>query len=169
MKTFWTNATETYTHENPYHHFLIFSAPVSILDWQNFCISYSVGKRRLKLMHNGVLELNFTRSQELKVLDDYIPLSWFTSSNLFVSDRHSSTETFHSSFTNFNVWDLELSDDQMRNFTQCSVKMEGNLIPWNIDTWNLDLRYHNTKSIEQVSLCKQKVKIFNEILKLLTN
>ena len=119
-------------------------------------------------MHNGVLELNFTRSQELKVLDDYIPLSWFTSSNLFVSDRHSSTETFHSSFTNFNVWDLEFSDDQMRNFTQCSVKMEGNLIPWNIDTWNLDLRYHNTKSIEQVSLCKQKVKIFNEILKLLT-
>ena len=39
------------------------------------------------------------------------------------------------SFTDFNVWDDELTDDQMRNFTKCEQMMKGNLIPWNASDW----------------------------------
>ena len=39
------------------------------------------------------------------------------------------------SFTDFNVWKVELSDEQMKQFTECGTMMRGDLIPWNISDW----------------------------------
>ena len=39
------------------------------------------------------------------------------------------------SFTDFNVWDKELSDKEMKDFTKCVKDMKGNLIGWNIADW----------------------------------
>ena len=44
-------------------------------------------------------------------------------------------EASQGSFTDFNVWDYELTQEQMRNFTKCVKIMKGNLIPWNIEDW----------------------------------
>ena len=38
-------------------------------------------------------------------------------------------------FTDFNVWNRDLSENEMRDFTKCSKRMIGDLIPWNIDDW----------------------------------
>ena len=127
------------------------------MEWQHFCITYSVEAKRLKLVHNGVLEVNYTRSQDIGELEDYIPLSWFNPSNLFVMKKHKSSIAAHGSFTNFNVWDFELSDDEMTSFTKCAAgKMQGNLISWNIGDWNHE-RYHTVRSTELECLCKSKV------------
>ena len=53
------------------------SEPVNILDWNHFCISYSVPNRHMKLMHNGVLEVDHVRPQEVAQLEDYLPSQWF--------------------------------------------------------------------------------------------
>ena len=44
-------------------------------------------------------------------------------------------ETSQGSFTDFNVWDDELTEDQMKKFTKCEKIMKGNLIPWNASDW----------------------------------
>ena len=51
--------------------------PVNILDWNNFCIRYSVKNRQMKLVHNGVVEVNHIRPQEVANIEDYLPSEWF--------------------------------------------------------------------------------------------
>ena len=51
--------------------------PVNILDWNHFCISYSVTKRQMQLYHDGVLEVDHIRPEQVADLDDYLPSQWF--------------------------------------------------------------------------------------------
>ena len=39
------------------------------------------------------------------------------------------------SFTDFNVWDKVLTEQELRDFTSCSSFMQGNLFPWNSNDW----------------------------------
>lgn len=51
--------------------------PVNILEWNHFCTSYSVGKRHMKMVHNGNLEVDHVRPIEVASLEDYLPSQWF--------------------------------------------------------------------------------------------
>ena len=51
--------------------------PVNILDWNHFCISYSVAKRQMKLYHDGILEVDHIRPEQVSQLEDYLPSQWF--------------------------------------------------------------------------------------------
>ena len=51
--------------------------PVNILDWNHFCTSYSVDKRHMKMVHNGNLEVDHVRPEEVASLEDYLPSQWF--------------------------------------------------------------------------------------------
>ena len=37
--------------------------------------------------------------------------------------------------TDFNVWESELTDTEMKDYTTCKRAMKGNLIVWNINDW----------------------------------
>ena len=67
------------------------------------------------------------------------------------------------SFTDFNVWDKELTLKEMRDFTQCKVRMEGNLISWDINDWTVtsDVKPDECRleTVEFRNLCSEKVKI----------
>ena len=65
------------------------------------------------------------------------------------------------SFSDFNVWDKELTLDQMRDFTQCKVRMKGNLIPWDINDWTVTSDVspdeYRFETVEFRNLCSEKV------------
>ena len=62
---------------NKHWHWPSFKNPIDIMDWNNLCFSYNVSKREVKLVHNGMLEVNYTRPLEVQSLEDFIPSSWF--------------------------------------------------------------------------------------------
>ena len=39
------------------------------------------------------------------------------------------------SFTDFNVWSVALSEEEMRQFTECGAEMAGDLVPWRSGDW----------------------------------
>ena len=51
--------------------------PVNILEWNHFCTSYSVDKRHMKMVHNGNMEVDHVRPEEVASLEDYLPSQWF--------------------------------------------------------------------------------------------
>ena len=65
------------------------------------------------------------------------------------------------SFTDFNVWDQELTLEQMRQFTLCNVRMKGNLIPWDINDWTVTSDVspdeYRFETVEFRNLCSEKV------------
>ena len=75
--TFVDKVYEMRSKGNKNWHWTSFSDPVDILDWNNFCFSYSVSKRQVKLVHNGILEVNETRPIEVQNLEDFVSSSWF--------------------------------------------------------------------------------------------
>ena len=60
-------------------------------------------------------------------------------------------------FTDFNVWDSELTLERMRDFTSCKMAMVGNLISWNINDWTvtegIEEEEYRTESVDFSSLC----------------
>ena len=72
------------------------------------------------------------------------------------------------SFTDFNVWSRALSDDEMKNFTQCVSMMKGNLISWNISDWmvtdDITEDEYSRESVDFDSMCspRDKITIFPE-------
>ena len=77
LRTFVDNEREMINKGNIDWHWLQMTNPINILDWNSFCVSYSTKTRQVKLMHNGVIELNFRRPPEVSDLDDHIPAEWF--------------------------------------------------------------------------------------------
>ena len=78
-------------------------------------------------------------------------------------------EASQGSFTDFNVWDYELTQEQMRNFTKCVKIMKGNLIPWNIENWmmtpSIAQKEYKVENIEFNEICsssKNKITVFLE-------
>ena len=51
--------------------------PVEIKEWENFCIGYSAKTRRIRVMHNGNIEVEHIRPLEVSALQDFIPSIWF--------------------------------------------------------------------------------------------
>ena len=49
--------------------------------------------------------------------------------------KRSNSRVAFGKFTDFNVWESELSDTEMNDFTTCKSEMKGDLIDWNIDDW----------------------------------
>ena len=72
------------------------------------------------------------------------------------------------SFSDFNVWDMELTLEQMREFTQCKGRMKGNLIPWDINDWTVTSDIgpdeYSFETVDFRSLCEEKVKRFHNIV-----
>ena len=77
VRTFVDNEREMINKGNRDWHWLKMRNPIKILDWNSFCISYNTKTKQVKLMHNGILELNYTRPPEVGNLDDHIPTEWF--------------------------------------------------------------------------------------------
>ena len=65
------------------------------------------------------------------------------------------------SFTDFNVWDRELSEDEMVEFTRCGIQMRGSLIPWNSSDWmftpGIARGEYRLETVEFSSMCSPKV------------
>lgn len=65
------------------------------------------------------------------------------------------------SFTDFNVWNRDLTEAEMKDFTNCLKEMKGDLIEWNIDDWmfteDIDEIEYTTEEINLDSMCKFKV------------
>ena len=63
-------------------------------------------------------------------------------------------------FTDFNVWDDELTEDQMRIFTKCVQIMKGNLIPWNAQDWmmtpDISQKEYKVETIDFNEICQTK-------------
>ena len=69
------------------------TSPVNIREWNHFCTSYSAARRHMRsgdvrimmmmmmmmirMMHNGVIEVDHVRPQEVANLEDYLPSEWF--------------------------------------------------------------------------------------------
>ena len=66
------------------------------------------------------------------------------------------------SFTDFNVWSVELSEEEMKDFTKCVRRMKGNLIPWNIDDWmftpDIQPQEYSQESVDFNTMCSPNVK-----------
>ena len=65
------------------------------------------------------------------------------------------------SFTDFNVWDRELSEEEMAEFTRCGSLMRGSLIPWNSSDWmftpDIAPEEYSLETVEFSSMCSPKV------------
>ena len=65
------------------------------------------------------------------------------------------------SFTDFNVWDRELSEEEMVEFTRCGSLMRGSLIPWNSSDWmftpDIAPEEYRMETVEIRSMCSSKV------------
>ena len=57
-------------------HWPSFSSPIHILEWHHFCLSYSTTERRIRLLHNNDLEVDYVRPP-LGDMEDFIPSGWF--------------------------------------------------------------------------------------------
>ena len=72
------------------------------------------------------------------------------------------------SITDINVWSVELTEDQMKEFTKCVSKVKGNLIPWNIDDWmftpDITEDEYSRETVDFHSMCSpvEKITIFPE-------
>ena len=170
-------------------HWPMFKNPVEINEWENFCISYSAKTRHIRMIKNGILEVEHVRPIEVSEFEDHLPSDWFGPIErenvccmryqfiIHIKFRIFKTPIFQKgiiamkkkcygvsamgSFTDFNVWDKELTLEQMRQFTQCKVRMMGNLIPWDINDWTVttdissyEYRY---ETVDFRSLCSTKV------------
>ena len=66
-------------------------------------------------------------------------------------------------FTDFNVWDSELSVERMRDFTSCKMGVVGNMIPWNINDWTvtegIEEEEYRTESVDFSSLCSSSARL----------
>ena len=66
------------------------------------------------------------------------------------------------SFTDFNVWKVELSDEHMKQFTECGTMMRGDLIPWNISDWmftpDIQPDEYQLETVQFDSMCSPKVR-----------
>ena len=148
--------------------------PIYVLDWNNFCFSYSVRKRQMKMIHNGLVEVDHVRPLKVEELEDYLPSEWFGPKTdgdgkkgtiVMMKDP---TVSAMGSFTDFNVWDVELSSEEMINFTLCRNQVEGNLLPWNSDDWtftqDIEEDEFSVETLEYEDLCmrKERLTIFPE-------
>ena len=65
------------------------------------------------------------------------------------------------SFTDFNVWSVELSEEEMKDFTKCVRMMKGNLIPWNISDWmftpDIQPDEYSQETVEFHTMCSTNV------------
>ena len=65
------------------------------------------------------------------------------------------------SFTDFNVWSVELSEEEMKDFTTCVRRMKGNLIPWNIEDWmftpDIQPDEYTQESVDFATMCSSNV------------
>ena len=79
--------------------------------------------------------------------------------------KYTPLATAMGSFTDFNVWKVELSDDQMKTFTECGSLMKGDLIPWNINDWmftpDIQQDEYKLETVEFESMCSPKVNFSN--------
>ena len=72
------------------------------------------------------------------------------------------------SLTDFNVWDVELSSEEMINLTLCGAEMKGSLLPWNSEDWafteDIGEDEYSVEDVDYNSLCspKQRLTIFPE-------
>ena len=57
-------------------HWPKFKNPVNIDDWNHFCIGYSTMNKRSIFMHNGVVEVDHTRPEVVRDLEDFLPSDW---------------------------------------------------------------------------------------------
>ena len=81
--------------------------PVNILEWNHFCTSYSVNKRHMKMVHNGNLEVDHVRPEEVASLEDYLPSEWF-GPNLDGTKTKNKTYASFSFFLNEILRDLNI-------------------------------------------------------------
>ena len=58
-------------------HWPSFTNPIKIKEWEHFCMSYSVKERRMRLMHNGIVEVEHVRPVEVSKIENYLPSDWF--------------------------------------------------------------------------------------------
>ena len=60
-------------------------------------------------------------------------------------------------FTDFNVWESELSDTEMNDFTTCKNEMKGDLIDWNINDWRftdgISTDEYSVETVDYNSFC----------------
>ena len=115
----------------------------------------------MRLMHNGIVEVEYVRPVEVSEFENYLPSDWFGPNSTIAMKKKCYGKSAMGSFTDFNVWDKELTLEQMRQFTQCKVRMEGNLIPWDINDWMVtsdvspdEFRF---ETVNFKSLCSTKV------------
>ena len=103
-------------------HWPSFTNPVKIKEWEHFCMSYSVKERRMRLMHNGIVEVEHVRPVEVSQFENYLPSDWFGPNSTIAMKKKCYGVSAMGSFTDFNVWDKELTLEQMRDFTQCKAR-----------------------------------------------
>ena len=74
------------------------------------------------------------------------------------------------SLTDFNVWDRELSTEEMINLTLCRAEMVGSLLAWDSQDWifteHIGEDEFSVESVDFSSLCssKERLTIFPESL-----
>ena len=65
------------------------------------------------------------------------------------------------SFTDFNVWDRALSEEEMMEFTRCGSLMRGSLLAWNSSDWmftpDIAPEEFRLETVEFSSMCSTKV------------
>ena len=141
----------------------------------------------MKLMHNGIIEVDHVRPEEVTKLDDHLPASWFgpfTENNGTVKDltlyptnkahllkfgliamkKLNPSASTMGSFTDFNVWSTSLSEEEMVDFTRCRREMKGDLIPWNKEDWTftqgIGPEEYKVETVDFYSMCSPQARNF---------
>ena len=145
VKTFTEKIVESRKAGNRNWHWPKFAAPVNIKDWNHFCIGYSSITKKIILMHNGNIEVEHTRPDSVKDIEDFVPSQWFgrmeDGSKMENLTRRGilllKKENVQGSITDLNVWDSLLSTEEMQTFTMCVKNMKGSFLPWKGDNWEM--------------------------------
>jgi hypothetical protein len=180
LKTFVDDVYEMRKQGNRNWHWPQFQNPVNIQDWNHFCIGYSTVEKRILLMHNGNIEVDHIRPTVVNDLEDILPSEWFgpmvdgsrtdnlTKRGTLAMKKEDDSHSVLGSFTDFNVWDKVLTEQEMRDFTSCSYFMQGSLIPWNSEDWEFTGEIEPTEyevgEVEFSDLClvKNRLEYFPE-------
>ena len=147
MKTFLDQIVKARGEGNRNWHWPKLTNPIHIQEWNHFCTGYSAISRRMLMMHNGIIEIDHTRPKMVEQLEDFLPSQWFgpmkdgtkgedeflTMKGLVAMKK----DLLQGSFTDFNVWNSLLSVDEMKRFTLCQENMQGSLLPWRGDDWQM--------------------------------
>ena len=116
---------------------------INIMEWHNVCMGYDTITKTYSHFQNGKKQVQFKHGYTVDKVSEFtnLTIGW---GNVGI-------------FTDMNVWNKLLSDQEMIDFTTCANMIEGTHFSWDINKWHINSTLEEKGKVKKILIRQEEL------------